>query len=405
MTTYQRSSEVLVAIRRETTTGVVATVTGATQVRIIDSQGAQFSRAPIQSQERRTDALMQMGRLGYKTVSGDYNMEMSVGGALDIVAEAVMRSSWVPAWSAPFSSLTTVAIGTNTLTAAAGSWLTLGSGGIRVGDIFQLSSTTVTGDNSLNKLVTAVATLTLTTEAGAFTTLAATATGTITILKKLKTATSPTRYSHTIEHYFQTLDLSEYVVGCRAVGLKMSFKPGQPATAVASFQGMDRVALASGASPYFTSPTLTTNLILIPEDSTVRFNGVQVANFTGADIDFSIAAAGVPVIGALVTPDIFDNSLNVTGSITALRSDFSNLTLYDAETEFEVSIKLEEPGSSPKNCWHIFLPRVKLGGLGAPVGGGDGAQQETLTLMVGPKTAAAATGNDAGIATISSSGP
>ena len=113
--------------------------------------------------------------------------------------------------------------------------------------------------------------------------------------------------------------------------------------------------------------------------------------------------AGEPVIGSLVTPDIFDNKLNVTGSISALRSDFSNLTMFDAETEFEVSIRLEEPGSTPKNCWNIFIPRAKIGKLSAPVGGGSGAKKETLALMVGPKTSS--TSYDGGIVTISSSGP
>jgi hypothetical protein len=45
---------------------------------------------------------------------------------------------------------------------------------------------------------------------------------------------------------------------------------------------------------------------------------------------------------------------------------------------------------------------VKISGLSADVGGGDGAKIETLNLMVGPK--AAATGYDATIATFSSSG-
>src|SRR5689334_703657 len=112
----QRAGAVLAAIRRETTTGVIATVTGASQIRLIDSPGLELKRATVRSSERRSDGLMSLTRLGYKTVDGSFNSEISVGGATDLMLEAIMRSSWVAAWSAPFSSLTTVAIGTNTLT-------------------------------------------------------------------------------------------------------------------------------------------------------------------------------------------------------------------------------------------------------------------------------------------------
>jgi hypothetical protein len=173
------------------------------------------------------------------------------------------------------------------------------------------------------------------------------------------------------------------------------------ATAQYTFLGMDRTQLTTGTSPWFTSPTLTTDLGLVADDATIRFNGAVVSTFTGFDLDFSIAAAGQPVIGSFVSPDIFDNDLTVTGSITGLRSDFSNLTLYDAETEFEIGILLEELETAPKDCISIFLPRVKISGLSAPVGGGDGAKIETLQLMIGPKVSA--TGYDAGICTIQTS--
>lgn len=195
--------------------------------------------------------------------------------------------------------------------------------------------------------------------------------------------------------------MSELFLGCRVVGVSLSFRPNQMATATYTLMGMDRTALATGTSPYFTSPTLTTNLGLIADDASIRYNGADVATFTGFDLDFQITAAGEPVIGSFVSPDIFDNDLNVTGSITGLREDFSNLTLYDAETEFELSILLQELEDAPKSCLSIFLPRVKLSGLSAPVGGGDGAKIETLQLMIGPK--ASATGYDSGIAVIASS--
>ncbi len=392
----QTGSRIVVAVHRETSIAVQATATGATQVRIVGGNGLELKRARVVSGEKLASGNRSMMRLGYKTVDGSWDSEVSVGGFTDMAAESILRAAWVTSTSVGFATLTTVAIGSNTLTAAGGSWATQG---IKVGDIFYLSSTTVAGNNNVNARVVALTTLTLTTNAGAFSTLAATATGTITVLKKLTQAATPTRYSHTVEQYDQDITKSEQFTGCRLVGLKFSYKPGQMAKMTPTWLGVDRV---TGTSQYFTSPSLTTSASLVADDSTIYYNGAAQAYFTGFDLDFQITAAGVPVIGSLTTPDIFDNDLQVTGSITGLRSDFSNLTLFDAETEFALSILLQEPTGAPKAAFATYLPRVKISALSAaPVGGGDGAKVETLTVEAGPKTATSF--DDATIATFHSS--
>lgn len=402
MPQFQNNSNIQVVIRRETTTGTAAGATAslASRMRVIGSPGLELKRAQIQSEEKRGDGIKSMGRLGGKSVDGSFNSELVVGGWTDIALEAIMRSTMTAARAIPFASMTTLAFGTNTITAAGGDFLATQS--VRVGDIFTITGTSLAANNNINAAVVAITTLTLTTTSGVFTTLAATSTGTMTMQKKVITGTSVTRYSHTIEQYDADTDLSELFLGCRLVGMKLSFKPNAMATAQYTFMGLDRTALATGTSPYFTTPIVNTNLALIADDSAVRKSGVLVTTFTGFDLDFSLAAKGEPVIGSFVTPDIFDNDLTVSGSITALRSDFANLTSFDAETEFEVGIMLQDPSATPKPVLGIYLPRVKISQLSAPVGGNDGAKIEQLTLMVGGKTAA--TGYDASIATFCSSG-
>ena len=395
----QTGANVLVALKRETTTGVAATAASATEVRYIDSPGLKLNRANILSAEKRADANRPMGRLGGKSVDGSFNMELTVGGAIDILVEAIMRSAWSTATVIGFASVTTVAIGTNTVTAAAGDWV--GGQGLRVGDIFTLTGTTVSGNNNLRTPIVSLSSTVITVPAGTFTTLAATATGTLTRLKKVVNGTTPTRYSHTVEQYDRDIDLTELFLGCRAVRLSLSLKPGQPIQMGASFLGMDRTALATGTSPWFTSPSVTTGLAVVADDCQILKSGTAVTTFTGIDLTFDITAKGEPVIGSFVSPDIFDNDLAVSGSITGLRSDFANLTLYDAETEFEIQLVMTEVATAPKPCLALYLPRVKISGLEAQAGGGDGAKIETLQLMVGPKVAA--TGYDGTIASWSSS--
>jgi len=394
---YQSSSRTLVALRREASIGVIATQTGAMQVRKTDSPGLKLNRAVIQSQEKRADGLMSMGRLGGKTVDGSYNAELTSGGAVDSLFEAIARSTWATATTISFASVTTVTVGTNEVVGV-GDWV---AQGIRVGDVFYLSNYSTTANNDINAQVVAITSGTLSVPSATFTAGSADAAGTLTVLKKVKTGTTPTRYSYSVEQYDSDTDLSEVFLGNRLVGMSLTFQPNEMATVAYTFLGTDRSALATGTSPYFTSPTLTTGLGMIADDSAIRYNGAAVTTFTGCTLNFEINAAGQPVIGSFVSPDIFDNDLSLSGQITGLRSDFSNITLFDAETEFELSILLQEPGSTPKNAVAIYLPRVKISALSAPVGGGDGAKIETLDIMAGPKTAA--TGYDGALFTISSS--
>jgi hypothetical protein len=399
MTIYQGSSNVLAAIKRETTTGVAATASGATQMRVTSSPGLVLQRANIQSAEKRSDMLKTLARLGGKSVSGSYNAELTIGGATDILLEAIMRSTWSAAVTTAASTFTTLTAGVSTITGASGSFL---STGIRVGDVLNLTGTAVAANNNINLRVVSVTATVITLAGTPLSVGTADATGNLVRLKKIVNGVTATRYSHTIEQYNTDIDLSELFLGCRLTGLKLSFKPGAMGTVQYTFMGLDRTLLTAGTSPWFTTPTLTTGLDLIADDSALRYNGVDVVNFTGFDIDFSIAAKAESIIGTFVSPDVFDNDLTVTASVTALRSDFSNLTAYDAETEFEASILLQEPTGAPKGCLRIFLPRVKIGAASAPFAG-DGAMIETLPLLVGAKVAA--TGYDAGVANISSSAP
>lgn len=397
--TYQTGSNILVALKAESTTGVaVGTVTGAQQVRITDSPGLELKRAQIQSQEKRDDGNTSMGRSGGKSVDGSYNMELIAGGAINTLMGAALRATFATSTSITFVTLTAVTFATNALESSAGDFI---AEGIKIGDIFTISGSDTSENNDLNKTVLAVTSGTLTAPAASFTAAATSDTaGTLVIRRKLTQSTQPARSSYNIEQYDEDTDTSEVFLGCRVVGMRLSFQPGQMATAVFTFLGMDRNALDSSA-PFFTSPSVTTGLALIADDSSIRYNGASIATFTGFDLDFTITAAGEPVIGSFTTPDIFDNDLAVAGTITGLRDDFGNLTLFDAETEFEVSILLEAPNTTPKQCINIFVPRAKISALSAPVGGGDGAKIETLTLMVGPKVVAAT--YDAGMVTISTS--
>lgn len=360
------------------------------------SPGLDLARGNIQSTERRPDGLMPMGRLGGKSVAGSYNVELSQG-SFDTLIEALMRSTWVSTVAitqTAMTSITTTAGPPGTIVAAAGSWITQG---VRVGDIVILTGHADAANNSKLLHVTAVTTTTVTVAETLTTNATPDATFTLTIQKKIITASPYTRRSFTIEEYWQDIDLSEQFLGCRVVSMQIRLQPNGMALATFGFVGMDRSLLASGASPYFTSPTEYTSIALVADDATIRYRGAAMAQFTGLELNFQITAAGQSVLGSLVSPDVYDNDMAVSGQLTRVVDDHDDHTAFDAETEFEIECTLVEPEAEPKSFLHLFFPRVKIAGA-TSVLGGDGPRIDTHPLMIGPKVAA--TGYDGTICSI-----
>jgi hypothetical protein len=166
--------------------------------------------------------------------------------------------------------------------------------------------------------------------------------------------------------------------------------------------GADLIPLATGASPFFTSPTLTTSIALTLADATLRYAGADILTLTSFEVTLDLRAATQPVIGSLVTPDVFDNPAQVSGSITGIRSDFTNLTRFTSETELELQVLMVEPESEPKDFISLFLPRIKLTSVDKGFGS-DGALLETMPFTVGPKEGT--TGYDSSMLTFTTSAP
>jgi hypothetical protein len=394
----QTGSNYLVNFKVESVEGTAATGGGSTgeRLRTVSSPGLKLSRATVRSAEKRNDANKAPSRLGGKSVAGSYNVEVNVD-SFSTLIEAAMRSTWVSPVAITQSTMTSITTTTNTIVAAAGSWVTQG---VRAGDVVRLTGHSTAANNDINLRVLSVTTSTITTVGSPLTLNASPdTTFTLTIQKKIAQATTPTRRTFTVEQYLEDADVSEQFVGCRVVSMSFTFQPSSMVTATFGFIGLNRTALATGASPYFTSPTEYTSINLVADDASITYNGAVVTTLTGWTVNFTIDASGQPVLGSLVAPGTYDNDLMVEGSCAATISDFSDLTLFDAETTFEMSILLVEPdAAAPVNFMHLYFPQVKIMDISGELGG-DAAYVQTRTLEFQPKVAA--TGYDAGVCTIS----
>jgi hypothetical protein len=390
----QSGKNVRVSYKLQPTKGTPPGDTGAKQLRIDASPGLSTKRALIENPEIRSDGQTSMPRLGTKQVPGSYNVPFAVG-AIDEILEAIWRSTWVAAVTITEATagLTSITTTTSTIVASAGSWLTAG---IRVGDVIRLTNHSTAGNNSINLRVKSVSALTITVHGTPLTANAVADTAfTVTILKKLKNGATPTKRAFYIEQYNQEtgVDVAEVFDYCRFIGLKITGSPNGSVAVELQVLGASGDVLASGASPYFTDPTLNTATRLVFADATLSYNGADVTTCQGFEISIMIPAVAEDGIGSVAAVDIVDGDMKVTGSLTFHRQDLSNVSQYLNETELELHLLLVEPETEPKDCISIYIPRVKLSDSSGPLGG-EGSLKETFPFVTGKKEGASATGYD-----------
>lgn len=399
----QTGKNVVVAYKVEATYNTAPGTGSAKQLRLFASPGMKLDRALIENNEIRSDGLTSMARLGSRQAPGSYSGPLAVG-AYDDILEAILRSTWVAATAVTFdngAALTSLTVNSSSQVTFAGT-TTPAAAGLRVGDVFRLTNMSTAANNSVNARVKSIAGSVVNLHGTPLTTQAADNACTLTIQRKLKNGATPTKRTFYVEEYNADtgVDVSEVFGGVKWIGFKITGTPDGLATIELQVLGASGNVLASGASPYFLSPTLNTADALVFVDATISYNGTDIANATAFELSYLTAAKAEPVIGSTVSPDIFDNDSKVSGTISLIRQDLSNVTLFLNETEVELHLMLVENESEPKDFISLYVSRVKLTSADAPLGN-DGAMVEVLPFTVGAKVAA--TGYDATMMTISTS--
>jgi hypothetical protein len=170
----------------------------------------------------------------------------------------------------------------------------------------------------------------------------------------LSTANPPTPRSFTIEEVETDIDATSVYKGCRFGGYTLTLAPDQPATLEFPVVGADAEVLTGGAAPYFTPVTPTTTDMMVATDAAISVDGVAVVEFSACSITLDNGAAGVPLIGTNITPEVWTNNNRVNGSITTLRQSVVRQQAYLDGTEFELSVILSDVAG---NTIEFTVPR------------------------------------------------
>jgi len=391
---FQLQPNVDTRYRVETAFGVLPTNDStARRFRTNAGSGLSLTKAPISPNEIRSDLQRVRGRHGPRSVTGSLAGDLSLG-SFDTLLEAALRATYTaPLTSATFT-LTTYVAATGIMTRASGSF----SGeGFRVGDVVTFNSA-VGANSGIPMILVAVGTTTATVGNRLSVVDASGPTGvTVTRPKKLAAGATPVRRSFSVEHWEAGAASSQRFLGCRVASLAFAQPPEGMVGVDFGFIGQDMAAPAS--SQYFTSATDTTTLGMVAVDAIVCYNGAQVATLSAASLTLDLGLSSTPVIGSVLTPDVFDGVAGVTGSLTFLKQNTGLMTQFLNETG-TLSLQLMYREAGTQGFVAVNVGQFSVGSVETERIGESGAQLETASILVGIPTA---TDRDASMLTICTS--
>ena len=383
--TFQTGNNISVRYKVQAGLGTPATGSGGKELPIVASGGLVPQKAAIESPEVRADGMSSLGRHGSRSVAGDYAAVVRVG-ATDELIEAVVRGTWSAAVAITQADVTSITTTATTIVGASGSWISLG---VAAGDVIRLTDHSTAANNNKNIPVVSVSASTITVPAGYLTLDAAPdSTFTLTRLRRVTNAVPPVARYFTFDEYHADIDQSELFTDCVISSLALSMGADETVQATFGIVGRQFDSKTTGDSPVLTGPTQYLSSNLVATDAVILKNGVAVTDLTGFELTLDMSASTLPVIGAVVSPDVFPNNSTLSGSFSLVRSDLTFLADFADETVLSLFFLLTEPSSEPKPALGVYIPYIKL--MSAPDApfGGDGAMISTVNWSAGKQPTA-----------------
>ncbi|WP_062236411.1 phage tail tube protein [Aureimonas sp. N4] len=372
---YQTGRNILVNVKPEASYGVLPDNTGGKSFRA-NSGSVALSKEPIRSGENRRDGQQTRGRHGSKSVSGSYTADLSLGSFDDLFA-AVFRGTWDTPLALSGLSVTADATA-KTFTRSAGSWI---SDGVRVGDVVRFSGFTTTANNARNFRVVGL-TATVMTVAETPVSVGSAQTG-VGLARPKKLLQGVTPRSFAVEEAEIDIDGSELFTGVRVGQMQLNLQPNGMATVTFSLVGQDMQVKEGAESPYFASATTTVSLGMTAVEAVIRLGDRDVLDISQATLSINLNAAGFPVVGSNVTPDVFTNLATVEGTLTALRNDVSRVKNFLNEDQMSLHLLFTENESEPRDFIAFYVPNLTLSNATKSELGSDGPRTQQLSMMIG----------------------
>jgi hypothetical protein len=352
-----------VAIKKETTYGVLPTATGA---RLLDRVDASFNlqKQAYESARIRADMQQSDARHGVRTVAGSINDELCPGALSDVIGTLLKRPFAVVS---PLTALSiTIAAGagsTWTVTRSAGSWLT---SGVRVGQVGRLTAGTFNAANLNKNLfivgVTALALTVMVANGSALVAEGPIASATFTLPGKYTyiPQTGHVEESYAVEEWFPDVPSSEVYVGWKPAQASIALPPTGMATIGITGEGKD-LGRVPATTRYFTSPTGQSVVpVLASVNGVLRVGTAQQLAVTGLTLEIASAYSGEPSVGSNSKYQQFAEGVSVRGSFTAYFEDNVLPSMFYDETITTLDAIFTTDNSAAADFMTFSLNRLKV---------------------------------------------
>ena len=360
-----------IAIKEETTYGVVPSASGAQLLRRVDFP-MNLSKDSFQSNEIRPDLQALDERHGVRRVSGTLNGELSPGSYAPYLGALLKRDFAAKTAIAGLSITIAASASLWTLTRATGSWIT---DGVRLGMGVRLTAGTFNAANlNKNMFVVGVTALALTVSVMNGTALVAEgpiASATLSVPGKVTfvPTTGHTDKSYSVEEWFADNSLSQVYSGVKFTSAAIQLPPTGLATIGLSALGQD--LKVRGVTRYFTSPTAASSSgIVAAVNGLLRVGSQMLASVTGLSIEIASEFSGDPVVGSNVVPNQFAGRVRVSGQFTAYLEDAVLRDLFVDEVQTSLIVALTTDNTAAAEFVSIAMTRVKVNA--ADKGDGEG---------------------------------
>lgn len=165
--------------------------------------------------------------------------------------------------------------------------------------------------------------------------------------------------------------------------MQINLQPNGMATLTFQFVGQDMEIREGAQSPYFTNPVETQTIGMTAVEAKVMLGTTDVIDITSLDLTVNLNAAGQPVVGSILTPDVFTNNATVEGSMTALKSDVTRSQRYLKETQLSLHLLFEDKKDGLRDFCAFSVPNFTLASATKSDLGSDGARTQSFSLLVG----------------------
>jgi hypothetical protein len=309
----------------------------------------------LESAEVDADGMETDVRHGFNRVTGSPGYQLSTIDYDDML-ELAFGNSWTDVDYAAES--TTVVTTPTTITTAGATPL---DNGLRIGDRVTLSGGAAPA-NDKDVIITAIAGDVITVVNPDGTAAALSGTGAIDVFyngARLDMGTGVDTFL--MERAF--LDIGKYQLfnGCAVDGMDMSVSTESMVTGSFNLIGMSAAAIAASSVSTLTPVVGSGNTPYAAFDGAIFENGEVNAVITAFDFTVTRNRSTVPVVGSKFSPDVFEGTAMIEGTLSAYFESDTMFNKFVNETESTIVISLVDPSSS-SNFFTLTFPRIKYNG-------------------------------------------